>query len=89
MILLGYSLLDTKTGHFSQPFFFNHRGHAIRAGIELGNDQSTMVGRYPADYTLCEIGVFDDQVGRFTSAEVLHIGTIQSLMPAPRVLTEA
>lgn len=82
MILLGYSLLDNKTGHFSIPFFFNHRGHAIRAVIELGSDPNTTVGRHPGDFTLCEIGVFDDQTGRFTSEDCLHLGTVLSFVPA-------
>lgn len=82
MILLAYSLLDNKTGHFSPPFFMNHRGHAIRAIIELGTDRNTTVGRHPADFTLCEVGVFDDQVGRFTSDETIHLGTVLSFLPA-------
>lgn len=81
MILLAYSLLDNKTGHFSTPFFFNHRGHAIRAVMELGADPNTTVGRHPADFTLCEIGIFDDQVGRFTSEECLYLGTVRSFIP--------
>lgn len=88
MILLGYSILDNKTGHFSVPFFFNHRGHAIRAAIELAGDNTTTVGRHPADFTLCEVGVFDDQTGRFTSEDVVHLGTILSLAP-PRALPPA
>lgn len=81
MILLAYSLLDNKTGHFSIPFFFNHRGHAIRAVIELGTDLKTTVGRHPNDFTLCEVGVFDDQVGRFTSEDTVHLGTVKSFLP--------
>lgn len=81
MILLAYALLDNKTGHFSTPFFFNHRGHAIRAVIELGTDPNTTVGRHPNDFTLCEVGVFDDQVGRLTSEDCLHLGTVRSFIP--------
>lgn len=81
MILLGYSLLDNKTGHFSTPFFFNHRGHAIRACIEIGSQPDTTVGRHPADFTLCEVGVFDDQTGRFTTEDVVYLGTVKSFLP--------
>lgn len=81
MILLAYSLLDQKTGHFSPPFFFNHRGHAIRAVIELGSDRNTQPGRHPNDFVLCEVGVFDDQTGRFSSEACIHLGTVQSFLP--------
>lgn len=88
MILLAYSLLDNKTGHFSPPFFMTHRGHAIRAVIELGEDPKTTVGRHPSDFTLCEVGVFDDQVGRFTSEDCVHLGTVASFLPPPQPLFE-
>lgn len=81
MILLAYSLLDTKTGHYSTPFFFNHRGHALRAAAELAGDMKTTVARHPADFTLCEVGIFDDQTGQLRTMEVIPLGTIQSLAP--------
>lgn len=81
MILLAFSLLDTKTGHYSTPFFFNHRGHAIRAATELAASSDTTVGRHPSDFTLCEVGTFDDQTGQLRTMDVIALGTVLSLMP--------
>lgn len=67
MNLITFSLFDTKTASYGQPFFFNHIAQASRALTELVNDPGTTVGRYPTDYQLHELAVFDDQTGMFTS----------------------
>lgn len=82
MKLIAFSLLDTKTGIFNTPFFFPHTGAAVRAVIDLGADMSTTPGRHPADFSLCEVGTFDDQSGTFEPRTPLHLGTVLSLMPS-------
>lgn len=83
MIYLAYSLLDNKTGHYLPPFFMNHRGSAIRAVIDLAQDNRNQVGRHPADFLLCEVGVFDDQTGQLRTDTPIPIGTVLSLLPTP------
>ncbi|WNK13448.1 MAG: nonstructural protein [Microvirus sp.] len=83
MNLYVFSFLDTKTGYFSTPFFMPHRGQAIRAAIDIGQDPNTTVGRHPADFILCEVACFDDQTGAFLNGPVTQLGTVLSLSPAP------
>lgn len=68
MILKIYSVYDSKTEFFSQPLYMKAKGEAVRSFTELANDKSNAIGKYPADYTLFELGTFDDATGKF----VLH-----------------
>lgn len=82
MMLKAFSLLDTKTGVYSQPNFFVHKGQAIRGYTELGSDMSTVVGRHPYDFRIFLVGEFDDSVGIFHTCPVEDFGTVGSLVDA-------
>lgn len=82
MILIGFSLLDMKTGIFNTPFFMAHAGQAVRACVDLGQDNGTTVGRHPADFQLCQVGTFDDQTGMFAIGTPTPLGTVASFLPA-------
>lgn len=81
MNLIAFALLDIKTGHFNTPFFMTHHGSAIRAVMDLGGDLSTTVGRHPADFVLCEVGLFNDQTGHMLTEQVRQLGTVLSFLP--------
>lgn len=83
MMLNAYSLLDIKSGAYAPPFFLHHDSQAIRAVSELGQDRSTTVARYPADFALCRVGVFDDQTGYMRTDEVLNLGLVVAFLPMP------
>jgi len=85
MFLKAYTILDTKTGIYSQPWFFASDGAAVRAIIDLGHDQNTMVGKHPADYVFYGIGGFDDSTGMLQPLEVYSFGSVQSLIARPSV----
>lgn len=76
-----FSLYDLKAQVFTTPFFMIHTGQAVRACIDLGTDQRTTVGRYPNDFTLYQIGVFDDQTGTITSLPPNPIAIVAQLLP--------
>lgn len=83
MYLKAYTILDTKTGAYSQPWFFPTDGAALRAIIELGNDKDSLVGRNPADFVFYSIGGFDDSTGMLQQLEVFSFGSVQSLIARP------
>lgn len=58
-----FSVFDSKTGVFTPPFAFAHRGDALRSFQQLTNDTKHQFCKFAADYTLFEIGEFDDQSG--------------------------
>lgn len=60
MELRIFAVFDVKAGCYSQPWFTTSKGLAIRSFSELANDKTHQFGKYPEDFTLFEIGVFDD-----------------------------
>lgn len=72
-----FSILDEKSLVFSQPFFMQSKGAAVRAFSDLVQDKSTSIAKHPADYRLYVIGEFDDVSGALQSLpqpEFLYTG---------------
>lgn len=66
-ILRAFAIRDTKANCFPQPpIFFLATGEAIRAFTQAVNDKTGAIGQYPADYTLFEIGTFNQDDGTIT-----------------------
>jgi len=70
MKMMMYSILDGKSGIYNQPFPAVSRGVALRMFTDLVNDQKTTIARHPEDYTICEVGSFEDTTGSFESHTV-------------------
>lgn len=84
MRVLAFSFYDGKSGLFSQPFYAVARGVAVRMALEVGSDSSTSIGRHPGDFTLFEIGAFDDNLGQFENANPpINLGLVASLIVRP------
>lgn len=81
MEMLVFTLLDTKSGVHSPPFFMAHTGQAVRACQDLGADRGTSVGRHPADFMLVQLGTWDDQNGQFSNGYTPMM-TVASLLPS-------
>jgi len=54
---------DSKIGAYLQPFFMRSVGEAIRGFEDVCNNPETQFNKYPADFTLFEIGGYDDLSG--------------------------
>lgn len=63
MILKIFSVYDCKTEAYAQPFFMKTKGEAVRGFTDVSNDKSTNIAKYPEDFTLFEIGEYDDSNG--------------------------
>lgn len=81
MILKAFCLLDMKAGAFAVPFFMHHEAQARRAVTELALDLTTMVGKYPSDFALMEIGTFDDASGVLNPTGIINLGTVAGFLP--------
>ena len=57
---------DSKAEIYLKPFLYNSAAEAIRGFEEVANDKKTMIGRYPSDYTLFEIGEWSDTSGEYS-----------------------
>src|SRR4051812_28446427 len=58
-----FAPFDSKLSVWMNPMFFLHAGQAERTWRELANDPQTMVCKHPGDFTLFQIGFFDDESG--------------------------
>lgn len=57
---------DSKAESYSRPFFDQNLGSVRRAFSDIANDPQHPIGQHPEDYTLFEIGEYDDQTGQST-----------------------
>ncbi len=62
-----FSVFDEKAEAFLPPFFLPTVGMAVRSFSECVNDREHMFGKHPSDYTLFELGSFDDSSGCITA----------------------
>jgi len=58
---LMFSVQDARVETFGPPYLVNHEAEAIRGFTELVNDPNTTCGKYPEDFALYQIGVFDTE----------------------------
>lgn len=66
MILKVFCVFDSKVEAYMAPFFLRSKGEAIRAFSDMAKDNNTNVGRYPDDFSLFELGEYDDSSAKFT-----------------------
>jgi hypothetical protein len=93
MILNAYTLFDSKSLVFNQPFFAHNHAVAIRMVGDIAQDANTSVGRHPSDYIVYKVGTYDDQTGFFSPLEIReHVIDVISLVqrqPMPDLFNTA
>lgn len=72
MISKMYSIRDTVSCLYHQPFCYNSDGQAVRA-FKDALTGGTSYSLHPHDYQLCLIGEFDDDTGTLTPFPVVVI----------------
>lgn len=81
MLLNAYSIFDNKALQYHAPFFVSTDGAAVRAFSDLANDLNSNIGRHPSDYSLFNVGFYDDQNGQFTAnLPLVHVVDAISLV---------
>lgn len=65
MIQKIYLIYDAKAEAYFPPFFLHNEGLAIRTFSQCVNSGSHPIGKNPEDFTLFEVGDFDDNKGTF------------------------
>lgn len=74
MELKIFSVYDSKVEAYLTPFFFPSRGHALRHFGDLANDPSSLLCKHAADFTLFELGHFDDSNAMLLVADHVNLG---------------
>lgn len=65
MIHRVFTIYDCKAEMYLQPFCFKTVGQASRAFEESCNDINHQFNKHPEDYTLFELGTYDDNTAAF------------------------
>ena len=84
MLLLVCAVKDSAADAFGRPFFVPTIGLAMRSFIDEVNNRESPFNAHPDDYTLFEIGDFDDNSGALVSLK-----TPRLLMRGKEALTSA
>lgn len=77
-----FSIYDSKAESFSNPVYLNSTGLAVRTFSDSVQDPESQFAKHPADYTLFELGTYDDN-----SAEFKLLPTPKSLFIAIEFIT--
>lgn len=88
MISRVFSVYDSAARTYSQPFYSVGRGVALRQFEALVNDGQSTVSRWPKDFSLFELGSFNDETAIFIFLDAPErICDASSLVhqPAPKV----
>lgn len=72
MISKAFTVYDSKIGAYLAPFFMKSRGEALRAWMDIVNDEKSAFNKHPEDFTLFEVGEYDDEKGQFKNLLTPH-----------------
>lgn len=71
-----YTVYDAAAAAYLPPFYQNTTAQALRAWQSTINDPQSNFSKYSADYTLFQIGEYDDQTGNITMLDAkINLGT--------------
>lgn len=82
---MAFAVYDTKMQAFLQPFFCANVPVAIRAFSAAVNDPETNLYRWPTDYTLFQVGLYDDSTGEFENTMHVNLGLAANFKTRPVV----
>lgn len=69
MKLLAFTVYDEKAECFGHPFFVSAPGIATRFLQEWVNNENSMIGKHPGDFTLYHIGFWLDHEAKFENLQ--------------------
>ncbi len=79
MILVMYSVWDSKADAYIQPFFATNDKVALRMFQNACDDSAHDFSRHSEDYTLFRIGTFDQQKGDLQPENVIVVARAHEL----------
>lgn len=76
------AIFDVKIGAYARPVAVPADGAAIRSFQDAVNDKSTEYNKHPEDYSIFNIGTYDDVSGEFLSKKPTILAQAASLLQA-------
>lgn len=66
-----FTVYDSKAEAYLTPFFMSTSGEAIRAFSDSVKNRESAINKHPEDYTLFEIGLFDETAAAIVTHDAL------------------
>lgn len=60
MMLAVFGIFDSGVSAWMPPLYFRNKGEALRWFIEAVNNPETKLSKHPSDYSLFELGQWND-----------------------------
>ena len=60
MLMSVFAIYDSGISTWTPPLFVRNKGEIMRWFMDSVNDPQSRLAKYPADYTLFELGTWDD-----------------------------
>lgn len=73
MIHKIFAVFDSKAESYTPPFFQHHEAMAVRTFTDCCNDDEHTFGKHPEDYTLFDLGLYDDSTGTITQDKITSV----------------
>lgn len=67
MTLHIFTIYDSKSETYFQPFYMLNEAMALRQFADMANDKESNISKHPEDYSLYTLGTWQDQDAKFTS----------------------
>lgn len=75
-----FVVYDSKAEAYGMPFYQRSVGEAIRGFAQAAKDPNVQLSKSPEDFTLFQIGTYDEFAGTFQLLETKHaLGTALEL----------
>jgi len=74
-----YAVYDSKAETYTPPYFQHKEAMALRTFSDCANDIGHTFGKHPEDYTLFDLGQYDDQTGSITQDKISSIANGKQL----------
>ena len=79
-----FSIYDSAIATWRPPVYARNKGEILRMFIDSVNNPQTDYGKHPSDYTLFEIGTFDDDKCYFNLHKApVKLGTALEFLKTP------
>lgn len=73
MIHILVATYDIKTGVYARPTAFITDAQAVRSFGEAVNDKTTEFNKHPEDYSIFNIGSYDDNTGEIKPSKPVQL----------------
>jgi len=85
MKLKVFSVFDSKVQAYARPFYLRTLPEAVRSFQAACDDSRSELSQHPEDYSLTELGEYDDETGMFTNLRApINHGTAAVLRVPPK-----